>query len=289
MESTFFNPTRPADSPVRAYGAGELPLSLISERTQTITVCVPARNEAATIGHIARVLVRMHGKGLVDQVLVAANGCTDATAEIADRAGAQVIDEQDMLPELGAFVGKGDVLWRALPHCEGDIVVWVDADTGTEFGEHYVTGLVTPLLHDPAVKLVKGIYEKPLVQDGKTTPRREGRVSQLMARPALGRFFPELLELEQPLSGEMAIRRETALDVRFPGDYGIEVALLIELFQRHGLAAFAEADLGLRINRHQEMPGLQKMAFQVLDTIVGYATGEFSEGRVIRPPHSQRA
>jgi glucosyl-3-phosphoglycerate synthase len=289
MESTFFNPARGADSPVRAYRGGDLPLSLLTERKQTITVCVPARNEAATIGHIAGVLAGMLRKGLIDQVLVAANNCTDDTAEIARRAGAQVIDERQLMPELGKIVGKGDVLWRALPHCTGDLIVWVDADTGAEFGEHYVTGLVLPLLHDPAVQLVKGIYDKPLVVGGNVTPRREGRVSQLVARPALGIFFRALLRLEQPLSGEMAIRREVAMAVPFPGDYGIEVALLIEIYRRFGLRAFAEADLGVRYNRHQDLLGLQKMAMQVLDTIIGYAIGRFSEGRVIRPPHNQRA
>lgn len=274
---------------VRSYSRADLPLERLATRDQTITVFVPAHDEAETIGHIAETLVGLQRRNLIDEVIVAADRCTDRTVEIATEAGARVLDTRDLFPELGEPVGKGDVLWRGLPSCKGDLVLWVDGDTGTEFGEHYVAGLAVPLLDDPAVQLAKGIYRRPFALGAGVSAEqanlREGRVSFNVAKPALRRFFPKLGALEQPLSGEMGIRRELAMQLPFPADYGIEVGLLIEVLRQFGLPGLAEADLTLRVNRHQDTVGLLKMAYQVHDTIVSYAIGEVGAGRTVRPPH----
>ena len=64
---------------------------------------------------------------------------------------------------------------------EGELVVWIDADV-RNFGSHFVTRLLEPLLVDPDVGL----------REGATTavrctvePPGGGRVTELMARPLL--------------------------------------------------------------------------------------------------------
>ena len=82
--------------------------------------------------------------GLVEQIVVVDNS-TDGTAEIARALGIDVRDQEQLMPEHGAVLGKGDAMWRALPILTGDIVCFLDADS-QYFGTHFVTGLVGPLL-----------------------------------------------------------------------------------------------------------------------------------------------
>ena len=45
----------------------------------------------------------------------------DGTAAVAERAGANVVvyQEDELMPELGPVLGKGDAMWRALSVLEG--------------------------------------------------------------------------------------------------------------------------------------------------------------------------
>ena len=86
-------------------------------------------------------------------------------------------------------------------------MAFVDADL-REFRPHFVTGLLGPLLTDPSVDFVKGFYHRPLVGATSVEPDGGGRVTELMARPLLNLFWPELAGFVQPLAGEYAGRRE---------------------------------------------------------------------------------
>ncbi len=73
----------------------------------TVTVCLPARDEALTVGAIVST-IREHlveGCGLVDEILVVDDHSEDATAKIAEEAGARVLRAADVLSEHG--VGHG--------------------------------------------------------------------------------------------------------------------------------------------------------------------------------------
>ena len=158
---------------------------------RTISVCLPARNEEATVGpivaEVADHLMAPVGPPLVDELIVLDDGSTDDTALVAKEAGAEVVTVDDVLPHLPPGTGKGKVLWKSLAVSRGDIVVWCDTDL-TSFGRHYVTRLVAPLLDDPELDLVKGCYARPVDESGQGG----GRTTELVARPLLSMFFPPL-------------------------------------------------------------------------------------------------
>ena len=80
-----------------------------------MSVCLPARNEAATVGQVVEVIRRqlMEQRPLVDELVVIDDGSSDGTADVARNAGADVVTAQDVLPEYGTEGGKGQALWKA--------------------------------------------------------------------------------------------------------------------------------------------------------------------------------
>lgn len=223
-----------------------------------VSVCIPARNEAATVAGIVSPLMAaaLERPGpLVDEVIVVDDGSTDATGPMAAALGAWVV-RRDGQP------GKGAAMAEALGRATGDIVVFLDADV-VNFDLRFVTGLVAPLLPDPGIVLVKGTYHRP-GNDGAGG----GRVTELLARPLLRRLVPELAFVRQPLAGEVAVRRH-ALDglILEPG-YGVEIGMLIDLAHRFGPAAIAQVDLGVRIHRNRPLAVLAGQADEVLAAVL---------------------
>jgi glucosyl-3-phosphoglycerate synthase len=196
---------------------------------------------------------------------------TDATAGVAARAGATVHAARDVAPELGTYPGKGEALWKSLYVTKGDLLVFVDADL-TRWGPHFVTGLLGPLLADPSVRLVKGFYERlfgrtPLpdsAPDDGSASADGGRVTELVARPLLSLWWPELTSVVQPLAGEWAVRRDLMESLPIPVGYGIEIAVLLDTAREHGLDAIAQVDLGRRGHKHQSSHDLAVMAAELM-------------------------
>jgi glucosyl-3-phosphoglycerate synthase len=256
------------------------PERLAAERRESVTVCVPARNEAERIGPTVAVLVDLQARGVVDQVLVADHDSSDGTGAIASRLGADVVRTGDLLTHLGPVAGKGDNLWRALAAVTGDILCFVDADSA-DFGPHFVCGLVGPLVCEPGTEYVKGFYRRPWRDGDGATPTGGGRVTHLLARPLLRRFYPELLAFDQPLAGEMAARRTLFDGMPFPVGYGLEIGLLLDVHRRVGLARMCQVDLESRQNRHRPLEELGPMADAVLDTLTARLA---DEGRISDAP-----
>ena len=224
---------------------------LARQRTATVSICLPARDEAATIGPILSELVPLAKLGVIDQIVVVDHSI-DGTAEIARSFGVEVHDQEQLLPELGPVLGKGDAMWRALPHLTGDVVCFLDADS-RQFGAHFACGLLGPLLCEPAISFVKGFYRRPFRIGEVTLPEGGGRVTELTARPLLNMFYPELAAVEQPLAGEVAARRELFERLPFVSGYGVDIALLLDAYQTVGLDALAQVDLDVRQNAHQPL------------------------------------
>jgi len=241
------------------------PERIAAEREATVSVCLPARNEARTIGPILEQVMPLIGSGVIDQVLVVDNS-TDATAEIARELGAEVHLQEELMPELGAVLGKGDAMWRALPALRGELVCFLDADS-EQVGPHFVCGLVGPLISKPEVSFVKGCYRRPFRVGETVFPDGGGRVTELTARPLLNLFYPELAGLEQPLAGEIAARRELLERLPFVAGYGVDVGLVLDAYRTVGLEGMAQVDLDVRQNAHQPLHDLGLMAFEVLQAV----------------------
>ena len=226
-----------------------------SRRGRRVSVCIPARDEEATVGAVvqkvsAALTASGGGVDLVDEIIVVDDGSTDATAARARRAGARVV--------AGGPGGKGEAMAAGLAACDGDLVCFLDADV-ENFGPHFVTGLLGPLLCDDDVMLVKGFYDRPL--DGR--PGEGGRVTELVARPLIDLLFPHLAVVRQPLAGETAAPRSVLEKVGFAPGYGVELALLVDVADRFGIDAVAQVDLGVRIHRNRPLAELRRSATDV--------------------------
>lgn len=248
------------------YDAGDFDPADLADRKAaqglSLSVCLPARNEEATIAHIVATVRRelMIRVSLVDEIVVLDDSSTDATAAAAAEAGARVVNERSVLADAEPGSGKGNALWKSLYACEGDLVCWVDADI-RNFGARFVSGLVGPLLAHDDIGFVKGFYDRPLHGEPGG-----GRVTELVARPLLSRLFPALTAIRQPLAGEYAGRREVLDAVPFVQGWGVEIGLLIDISERFGIETIAQVDLGTREHRNRPLADLGPQAHAILVT-----------------------
>ncbi|MBV9473365.1 MAG: glucosyl-3-phosphoglycerate synthase [Solirubrobacterales bacterium] len=254
------------------------PARLAAERQRSVSVCLPARDEARTIGTILQRLIPLRECGAVDQIVVV-DRSSDGTAEIAGGLGVEVHEQEALLPELGPVLGKGDAMWRALHVLTGDVICFLDADS-ERFGAHFACGLLGPLLCEPGISFVKGFYRRPFRIGALTLPDGGGRVTELTARPLLNLFYPELAAVQQPLAGEVAASRELLERLPFVTGYGVDIALLLDAYHEAGLDAIAQVDLDVRQNAHRPLQELGPMAFEVLRAL---ASRLEREGRLTGP------
>jgi len=238
-----------------------------SKRRQglTISLGLPTLNESATIGQILKLCLShlVERYRLVDEVVVIDSGSSDGTVEIARSYGVEVHQHPAILPEYGAFPGKGEALWKSLHLLRGDLVAWCDTDI-SNFHTRFIFGTLGPLLTDSRISYVKGFYKRPLKFGTALRTAGGGRVTELTARPVINLFYPELSGLLQPLSGEFAGRRELLEQLPFFTGYGVEIGMLIDILESFGLNRIAQVDLGSRVHRNQELFDLSKMAFAIL-------------------------
>jgi glucosyl-3-phosphoglycerate synthase len=233
---------------------------------RTISVVLPALNEEETVGSVVDTISPMLG-GLVDELIVLDSGSTDDTEIRAIAAGAKVVSREQALPEVSPNPGKGEVLWRSLAATAGDIVVFVDSDL-IDPDPMFVPRLVGPLLTREGIHLVKGFYRRPLKVSGSEDATGGGRVTELVARPLLSALRPQLGCVLQPLGGEYAGTRELLTSVPFAPGYGVEIGLLIDTYDRLGLDALAQVNLGVRAHRNRPLPELGAMSRQVIATLL---------------------
>ena len=231
----------------------------------TVSVGLPALNEEKTLGLvIKRVKTALMDRfPLIDQLVVIDSDSTDRTVEIAADLGVPVFRHSQILPEVGSHRGKGEALWKSLHVLDGDIVAWIDTDI-SNIQPRFVYGLLGPLLREPRIQYVKGFYQRPIREGAKLVPEGGGRVTELMARPLINLFFPELSGMIQPLSGEYAGRRALLESVPFFTGYAVEIGLLIDIIEAHGLPAIGQVDLERRIHRNQPLGNLSQMSYVIL-------------------------
>ena len=235
----------------------------------TVSLVLPALNEQETIGPIVararRDLMERHP--LVDELLVMDSDSSDATRAIAAAEGARVAVHQQTLMRYGSYAGKGEALWKSLFETSGDIVVWGDSDV-RNWHPRMVYGVIGPLIAEERIQYVKGYYRRPIVEGGVLKEGGGGRVTELVARPLINLFYPELSGLIQPLSGEYAGRRSLLETIPFFTSYAVEIGHLIDVADRVGLEALGQVDLERRIHRNQELEGLSRMSFVILQAVM---------------------
>lgn len=143
--------------------------------THVVDVIIPALDEERALprvlGEIPRPPVR--------RVVVADNGSTDATAEVARRHGAEVVQELER--------GYGAACLRALRHLSDDppdIVVFLDGDYSDHPAE--LTRLIAPIVAGEA-RMVIGSRARGASEQGALTVQQ--RVGNAIACGALRLFY----------------------------------------------------------------------------------------------------
>jgi nucleotide-binding universal stress UspA family protein len=235
----------------------------------TISLALPALNEEETVGKVistikGELMDRFH---LLDEIVLMDSNSSDRTRQIARDLGVPVYIHQQVLPEYGSRRGKGEALWKSLHVTQGDLLVWIDTDI-VNIHPRFVYGIIGPMLASPNVQFVKGFYRRPLRSGGKMQAGGGGRVTELTARPLLNLFYPEISGVIQPLSGEYGGRRKALEQLCFFSGYGVEIGMLIDIFEKFGLSAIAQVDLLERIHHNQPLEALSKMSFVILQAVM---------------------
>jgi glycosyltransferase involved in cell wall biosynthesis len=263
----------------RSFRAGDFALGAVLERRPgPVSVVLPTREAAATIGGILDALAALGEAGLIDEILVVDSASGDATAEIAAARGAAVHQADDLLAEHGPSRGRGDAIWRGVSAAAGELVVLLDAGAGDVTGE-MVVGLLGALLAEPGIRFVKGA----------APPGEAGRLSELVARPLLNLHAPHLAGFDQPLAGEVAAEAALLRALPFPAGEGVELANLIDAAALAGTDALAQVDLGGRRRPRRALRDLSAVSYAVMVAAAARlpAPGRAATaapGRIVLPP-----
>ena len=233
--------------------------------SQKIAVVFPAKNEQDTIEHAITTAKKSRHS---PEVIVVDAYSSDATAEIANKIGARVIQQGDRL-----FPGKGIAMKKGLSEAisiEADIILFLDSD-------------IKNLTSEWIDKLVDGCTNCDMVRGYYQRHARDAPVTKLIAKPMIHIFFPELSNIEQPLSGEVCARTQVwknLLEKNPPDGWGIDVWLLIET----AMSGYQIKEIFLGHKEHtsfedyrEDVGKLAKMAEQVEFAIINEA---FKHGRI---------
>lgn len=161
----------------------------------TITVLVPAHNEQASIGATLVSLFEQHRPP--ERVIVVADNCTDDTARIARRHGAEVVETVDNTEKKAGALNQ--VLRELLDELgDNDCVMVVDADTVLD--PEFLTVAVQRLTDDRAIMSIGGLFygddtggllaqfqRNEYVRYSRELERRRGRVYVLTGTASIFR------------------------------------------------------------------------------------------------------
>ncbi|MBN1537062.1 MAG: glucosyl-3-phosphoglycerate synthase [Anaerolineales bacterium] len=243
-------------------------LKLKKKNNLSIGLAMPALDEEETVGNVIQTIKKslMDEKPLLDELILIDSDSQDRTRDIARSLEIPVYIHQLTLPKLSPRPGKGEALWKSLYLLQSDLILWIDTDI-VNIHPRFVFGLIGPLLARQDVQFVKGFYRRPLKVGNKIQVGGGGRVTELTARPLLNLFYPELSGVIQPLSGEYGGRRTALEKLPFFSGYGVEIGLLIDMFDMFGLSSIAQVDLKERIHKNQDLSALSKMSFAIIQAV----------------------
>ncbi len=267
------------------YTDFELPDLLSKKGDAKISVILPSFREKQTIGKIIVKVGELVNEGLVDEILVVEGSTLDGeieyeTIRIAAEAAFDSLEDFDKfkvihqsLPEIcelldtNAIRGKGDALYKGVACSQGDILVFLDADI-INIAKRFAIGLVAPILSFKDILLSKAYYHRPRFQmRGKTI--FGGRVTRLFMLPILKilcrmyNIFDGLEDFKYPLSGEIAMPRNVFESISVPCHYGVDIAILIEIYKKFGYGALSQVDLREHIHIHRSDKALTEMVEQI--------------------------
>ncbi|WP_259014079.1 HAD-IB family phosphatase [Emticicia fluvialis] len=210
-----------------------------------ISVIIPTLNEEETIGSVVDFAA---SQPHVSEVLVIDDKSLDKTVPIAQKHGAKVLTSTKL--------GKGASMREGALFAQNDILVFLDGDINP-YPHHTIRLLTEPILLGE-VDFAKSSFN-----------RNAGRVTELVAKPLLSIFFPDLLRFSQPLSGMIASRKSLLQQIDFRDDYGVDIGILIDMHLMN--ARMKEVQIGYIENKSKPWQALGKMSKEVAQTIISKA------------------
>lgn len=231
-----------------------------------VAVILPALNEEQTVGNVIKMAMEVKDAGIIDEIILIDSNSGDKTVEIAEGLDIPVFRHSEIRADLGSFNGKGEAMFKSYYATDADIIAWVDTDIETITPEFFY-GLLGPLLTNPKIRFSKGYFSRPVRVEASGLELGGGRVTEILARPWINTFIPELSGFIQPLAGTVAIYRDAFMKMRIPVNYGVEMAMLIQSVENEGLWATAQVNLGNVVHRSKDVLGLSEMAFQILQVL----------------------
>jgi phosphoserine phosphatase SerB len=210
-----------------------------------ITVIIPALNEEENIASVVNFCNNQPG---VSEVLVIDDKSVDQTVKYAQQAGATVI--------TSTMLGKGVSMKEGIMYAKNDVIAFLDGDINP-YPYHTVKRMCDPILKGEA-EFVKSSFS-----------RNAGRVTELVAKPLLSIFFPDLLKFSQPLSGMIAGKKSLFEQLEFRDDYGVDIGILIDMHLMN--VRIKEVEIGYIENKSKPWQALGKMSKEVAQTIIAKA------------------
>ncbi len=207
-----------------------------------ITVVIPALNEEQTITQVVEFALRSQG---VTEVIVVDDSSVDKTHQLALQAGAKVISSTRL--------GKGISMKEGIMAAQNDCIVFLDADIHP-YPEKTIEKLTEPILKED-YEFVKATFG-----------RNAGRVTELVAKPLLNIFYPELSKFSQPLSGMIAGHKSFLQRLNLVADYGVDIGILIDAYLMH--VKMKEVNIGYLENKSKPWHMLGKMSSEVARAII---------------------
>jgi len=178
------------------------------------------------------------------------------------------------------YPGKGRDVWLAMgiASIKSYGIALHDADI-LGYNEKIPTRLIYPIV-EPELdfKFNKGYYARVNIEKKIIY----GRVFRLFLHPVLRafidnigketRFIRFLRSFRYPISGEFALTSDLARDVDIPGDWGLEIGIMAEMYKNVPQKSICQTDLGFYDHKHQKLggedKGLIKMSRDIFKTLL---------------------
>ena len=227
-----------------------------------ISVIIPTLNEET---HIAAVVNFAKNQPNVSEVIVVDDKSSDQTVAIAIENGAKVITSTKL--------GKGASMKDGILYATNEIVVFLDGDI-----DPYPPDTVK-ILSDPII-----CGEADFVKSSFS--RNAGRVTELVAKPLLSIFYPELLRHGQPLSGMIAGKRSLLKRLDLREDYGVDIGILIDMHLMK--VRVADVEIGYIENKSKPWQELGKMSKEVSQAIISKGTSTKKPPYLVEVPGTHK-
>jgi hypothetical protein len=231
----------------------------------SVSVVVPIRGKGRGTTALLAALGPLAEAGLIDQKIVLCSGGEEARSP----NGVKVYRDADLMPDFGPVRGYGDVLWRGLSVVEGDFVLFLDPSVPDPEGRRTL-GLLGPLLSRQDLSFVKGFSARSNGA-GKLAPQG---LSELVARPLINLYRPELAGFVEPLAPEFAARRMLLASLSFPAGYGAALSLVLDAASTAGVRALAQTRLDPSPETSVLLTDLGEAAYETLVAAAARAHGK---------------